>query len=146
MLRNMKHKIQPFADILWPYYLLGSRQIDPYPIFIARHRSGEGYVFSRVCPSFCAQGESNVTITHDGSDLALLPPPPTWDLTTGQPWSPPHPWTWDLSVQSSASDIWWPALEICSNIHLMTPISTYIWWQAGKQAVCILLEWFLVIP
>ena len=125
----MKHKIQPFADILWPYYLLGSRQIDPYPIFITRHRSGEGYVFSRVCPSFCAQGESNVTITHDGSDLALQPlPPPRHETPDYRPTlvsAPPL----DMGplCTAPASDIWWPALEICSNIHLMTPISTYIW-------------------
>ena len=69
--------------------------------------NGKGYVFSRVCPSFCRAGGSHVTIAHDALDLTVqgIPaPPPPWisDLCTGPP--------------SAASDIWWPTLETCSNL------------------------------
>ena len=69
----------------------------------------EGNVFSRICLS-------------RGVDIgtALHPPPP--DM------GPPGP-------GSPASDIWWPSLEICSNLFiephctgLLSPTSTDIWW------------------
>ena len=39
------------------------------------------------------------------------------------------PWTWCLTVQGPpASDLWWPRLEICSNVFTWAHPTSDIWW------------------
>ena len=78
--------------------------------------------------------------------LALRQPPPRYDMG--------H---MDTLVLSPASDIWWPSLESCSNVfigpHCKVPPPSQWYWQlvttkahtVGKEAVCIILECFLVV-
>ena len=86
-------------------------------LFTTRQRSGEGYVFSCVCPSFCSSGgggsahECNWISLYRASDLPVKhqPPPPRGTPTvqhhlsaiTGDMfklvWEPPP----------TSTDIWW---------------------------------------
>ena len=50
----------------------------------------EGNAFSRVCVSFCLQGWSHVTITHNTLDLNVQGPPPPNPTTSPTP-------TWGLA-------------------------------------------------
>ena len=59
--------------------------------------------------------------------------------------STPSPWT--SYMWPPASDIWWPSLEICSNLLIwgLPPLTIpSIWWPKLKWAVRIILEYFLV--
>ena len=82
-------------------------------------------VFSRVCLS---TGGPHVTITHDALDLTvsplpalvliLIPPPDIWHGDSPGP-VPLRHGTWGpLHAGPSASDIWRPSLEICSNLFI----------------------------
>ena len=92
-------------------------------IYGTRERLGEGYVFSRVCLLFTHRGKeshvTNVTITHDALDF-IVQPPPSW----------PHP-RHENSVTHfpPASDIWWPQLEICSDLFTSGSPCADIWWM-----------------
>ena len=66
-------------------------------------------VFIRVC-MFVHRGTGfHVAVTHDTLDITIQRPPETSLYRA--------PWTWVLTVQApSGSDIWWPRLEIYSNV------------------------------
>ena len=73
----------------------------------------EGNTFNRVCPWFCPGGPMwPLTMVHWAS--LYTAPPFSSDMI-------PH-WT-------PASDIWWPSLEICSNLFTSgrTPTGADIW-------------------
>ena len=108
----------------------------------------EGNVLTGVCLSF--SWGPHVTIIHDALELTVQAPLQTWGMRTlGS-----HP---EMGHGDShlASDIWWPSLETCSNLfigpHCSGSPSPCYWHlvatearMVGKQAVCILLECFLV--
>ena len=71
-------------------------------LITARKWSGEGYVFSHVCPSFSPQGVPMWPfITNNSLGLTVRPPPPT---------VPVH------YRYGTAWNIKWPSLETCSNL------------------------------
>ena len=105
-------------------------------IFAPRKRSCGKVMFSRVSVCHCVGGP-HVTITHNPMDLTVQdsPPPPSSNPSSlrHQTWRP-------LELAPPASDIWWPSLEICSSLSLVTPLtvltsggqSTYSYsWQEG---------------
>ena len=109
----------------------------------------KGNVFSRV--SVCPSTSGGVQCDH--YPWCLLPhhtwtvpdPAPAPSCTGTSPRSQSH---------SPVSYIWWPRLEICSNLFTWVPLSppgADIWWLAtaarmvGEQAVRILFECLLVL-
>ena len=75
----------------------------------------EGNVFGRVCPSVShsVHGGSYVTTTHDALDLTTQEP---LRVCPTQP-NPLPTQTWGSTMQGPpGNDIWWPRLEICSNL------------------------------
>ena len=118
----------------------------------------EGNVFSCVCPSFCPQGGSHVTITYDALDVITEgspldwtslykdPPPPAVDVgphSTG-PLEPSPPWTLEPIVQGPpGGNIWWQRLETCTPPPQPNPISTE---NLGTTATRIVDKWTVRTP
>ena len=61
-------------------------------------------------------GGSHVTITHDALDFTVQPTPRHQTMEPHPQPQPPGHQTWD--PPTSASDIWWQSLQICSNVFI----------------------------
>ena len=101
--------------------------------FTARQRSCRKVMFSnvRVCLSMRRRPLWPLPMMHWPS--LYRDPPPLWTLDLmGHP-SFKH--IWELIGRTTASDMWWPILEICSSCLLEDPPRGDIWWHIWSVQV-----------
>ena len=107
----------------------------------------EGNVFSRVCPSFCPQGGSHVTIApNPGSHCTGTLPAPSpvpQDIRPGThtTWTHDLP-SPDIRPETPSSDIWWWPLETCSDLFIRGQWSDIWWWPLKLKHAQFLSRWF----